>query len=117
MVAHAASRDRRSARYPFVAKVTMRNLASGSVLEGMTSDLSEGGCGVRVCELFRAGAKIVLEIATSGASLVTTATVAYSLPPGEMGLTFADMSVDQKRILSGWLRGAVPTGRRTRFPD
>lgn len=116
MVAHVASRNRRSARYPFVAKVTMKNLSSGSVLEGMTSDLSEGGCGVRVFELFRTGSRIVVEIATSRTSLVTTATVAYSLPPGAMGLTFVDLSVDQKRILSGWLNDAVPTCRRDSTP-
>lgn len=116
MGAHAASHNRRSSRYPFVAKVTMKNLASGSILEGMTSDLSEGGCGVRVFELFRTGTKIVVEIAVSGASLVTTATVAYSLPPGAMGLTFVDMPVDQKRILSGWLSEAIPAGRRNSIP-
>ena len=112
MVAHTASPNRRSARYPFVAKVTMRNLASGAVLEGMTSDLSEGGCGVRVFELFRTGTKVVVEITTNGGCLVTTATVAYSLPPGAMGLTFVDMPVDQQRVLSGWLSEAVPAGRR-----
>ena len=107
----ALSENRRAARYPFVARITMKNLASGSLVEGMTTDLSEGGCGVRAAQLFSTGAKILLEINRSEA-LVVTAIVAYSLPPAAMGLAFVEMSPSHKKLLDAWLREAVPTIRR-----
>ena len=90
----------------------MKNLASGSMVEGMTTDLSEGGCGVRAAQLFSTGAKILLEINRSEAWLVVTAIVAYSLPPAAMGLAFVEMSPSHKKLLDAWLRAAVPTIRR-----
>jgi PAS domain S-box-containing protein len=102
----------RRARYPFIAKVTIEHLKSGTLVDGITSDLSEGGCGVRVPELFSGGTRVLAKITKSGTTLVTPATVTYSLPPAAMGLAFVDMPRDQKQTLAGWLKTAIPTGRR-----
>lgn len=106
------SENRRAARYPFVAKITMKKLPAGCVVEGMTTDLSEGGCGVRAFELFSTGAKLQIEITGNEGLLVTTATVAYCLPPTAMGLAFVEMSPSHKNILAAWLSAAVPRVRR-----
>ena len=102
----------RHARYPFVARVTIEHLASGEQIDGMTTDLSEGGCGVRLLAPFSGGARISAKITKNGITLVIPATVAYSLPPAAMGLAFIDMPPEQKKILVDWLRAAIPTIRR-----
>ena len=103
----------RRARYPFVAKVTIEHLASGALVDGMTTDFSEGGCGIRVPELFPSGARVLAKITkNNGITLATPAIVAYSLPPTTMGLAFVDMPSDQKQLLVCWLRTAIPTIRQ-----
>jgi PilZ domain len=103
---------KRRARYPFVANVKIEHLSLGAMVEGITTDLSEGGCGVRVSELFTSGAKVMTRITKDGITFATPATVAYSLPSMAMGLVFGDMPPDQKQILVSWLRAAIPTIRR-----
>jgi hypothetical protein len=103
---------KRRARYPFVTKVKIKLLGSGAMVDGMTTDLSEGGCGVRVSELLTSGSSVLAKITKNGITLATRATVAYSLPSMAMGLAFGDMPPDQKQILVGWLRAAIPTIRR-----
>ena len=102
----------RRARYPFVAKVTIEHLASGALVDGMTTDFSEGGCGIRIPQLFSSGARVLAKITKNGITLATPATVAYSLPPTTMGLAFVDMPSDQKQLLVCWLRAAIPTIRQ-----
>jgi hypothetical protein len=106
------SRKGRRARYPFVAKVKIERLASGGMVDGITTDLSEGGCGVRVSEMFTSGTTVLAKITKNGITLATPATVSYSLPSKAMGLAFGDMPPDQMQILVGWLRAAIPTIRR-----
>ena len=103
---------RRRARYPFVAEVTIGHFVSGAVVDGVTTDLSESGCGTRVSELFASGTNVLAKITKNGITLATPGTVAYSLPSMAMGLAFGDMLPDQKQILVGWLRAAIPTIRR-----
>ena len=103
---------RRAARYPFAAKVALSESGSDVRVLGLTTDLSEGGCCVRVEEVFPRGTVVELEITKNGESLKTTATVAYGLPPNVMGLSFAQMNASHKAILDNWLDQAIPTLRR-----
>jgi hypothetical protein len=78
-------------------------------IEGLTTDLSEGGCGVVTRKgPFSAGTQVLLEIAKSDVSLVTNATVIYNLKDQLMGLCFAEMTAEQKATLASWIRAAVP---------
>ncbi len=99
-------------RYPFVATIKATDLASGTQLNGITTDLSEGGCCVVTREPFSRGTQILLEITKNGISLATRATVAYSLKDQAMGLAFLETPPDQLSILTGWLKDAIPTMRR-----
>jgi len=103
---------RRAARYPFAAKVALSEPGSNVRVLGLTTDLSEGGCCVRVQEVFARGTAVELEITKNGESLKTAATVAYGLPPNVMGLSFADMSASHGAILRNWIAQAIPTLRR-----
>jgi len=106
------STGKRPARYPFLATVRATDLASGTQLNGITTDLSEGGCCVLTREPFSHGARILLEITKNGISFVTRATVAGSLKAQGMGLAFLDVPPDQMPILAGWLKAVIPTIRR-----
>ena len=87
-------------------------------LEGLTSDLSEGGC----CILTRRGpitpgTRVLLEIVKNGVSLRTNATVIYNLKDQIMGVCFAELPPDQAAILSGWIKAAtVPVNSRPSVP-
>jgi hypothetical protein len=107
-----ASTGKRPARYPFTAKVRATDLASGTQLDGITRDLSEGGCCILTREPFTRNTRILLEITKNGISLVTPASVAYSLTAQAMGLAFLGVPPDQMSILAGWLKDAIPTIRR-----
>ena len=84
-------------------------MASGTQLNGIATDLSEGGCCVLTREPFSHGTRILLEITKNGISFVTPATVAGSLKAQGMGLAFLDVPPDQMPILAGWLKAVVPT--------
>lgn len=103
---------RRAARYPFAAKVALSESGSNVRVLGLTTDLSEGGCCVRVQEVFARGTAVELEITKNDESLKTEATVAYALPPNVMGLSFAEMNASHKAILRNWITHAIPTLRR-----
>ena len=103
---------RRAARYPFVAKVALSAPGASSRIVGLTTDLSEGGCCVRVPELFERGSQIQLEIIKNMDCLQISVTVAYSLAPNVMGLSFGEMTTEQRAILNRWIEQAIPTLRR-----
>ena len=90
-----------------------KDLESGMQLDGLTTDLSEGGCCVLTREPFSRGRRILLEITQGGVSLVTHATVAYSLKDQAMGVSFEEMPPDQACILAGFINAAIPSIRRS----
>lgn len=105
----SAPTGKRSPRYPFVARVSATDVISGMQLEGLTTDLSDGGC----CVLtrrgpFSPGTRILLEITKNGVVLRTHATVVYNLKDQVMGLRFEEMPPEQGTILAGWMKAAVP---------
>jgi len=75
----------------------------------MTTDFSEGGCGIRIPELFSSGARVLAKITKNGITLATPATVAYSLPPTTMGLAFVDMPSTRSSFL---FAGSEPRSQR-----
>jgi PilZ domain len=98
----------RRARYPFVARIKATDTISGMQLEGLTTDLSEGGCRISTRKgPFSAGTGILLEITKNGVSLLTNATVVYNLKDQFMGICFEEMPPDQAAILAGWIKAAA----------
>jgi c-di-GMP-binding flagellar brake protein YcgR len=99
----------RSIRYLFIAKFKATDTISEMQIEGLTTDLSEGGCGLVTRKgPFSAGTQVLLEITKGDVTLVTHATVIYNLKDQLMGLCFAEMAPEQKAILASWISAASP---------
>lgn len=77
-------------------------------LVGLTTELSEGGCGMATRKgPFSEGAQILLEITKNGVSLLTNATVIYNLKDQFMGIRFEEMPPDHAATLPGWIKAAT----------
>jgi len=78
-------------------------------LEGLTTDLSDGGCCVLTRRApFSAGTRILLEVTKDGVLLRTHAMVVYNLKNQVMGLYFVEMPPEQAAILAGWMKAVIP---------
>lgn len=101
--------QRRPERYLFLARFKATDTISGMQIEGLTTDLSEGGCCVMTRKgPFSPGTQILLEIAKNETLLSVNATVIYNLKDQIMGLCFAEMSADQKATVAAWIKAAIP---------
>ena len=106
----SAPAGKRAPRYPFVARIKATDTISGMQLEGLTTDLSEGGCRISTRKgPFSEGTRILLEITKNDVSLSTHATVIYNLKDQFMGICFEEMPPDQAAILAGWIKAATAT--------
>jgi hypothetical protein len=105
----------RSPRYVFLAEFKARDTISGMQVEGLTADLSEGGCCVMARRApFSPGTPIRLEIRKDGDSLETDATVIYNLKDQILGIHFAEMAAQQQALLAKWIK-AASAARRAKF--
>ncbi len=109
---------KRAPRYPFVARIKATDTISGMQLQGLMTDLSEGGCRVSTRRgPFSEGTRILLEITKNGVSLLTNATVVYNLKDQFMGICFEEIPPDQAAILAGWIKAAsTPVNPRLTAP-
>jgi hypothetical protein len=90
-----------------VAVVKATDAVSGMQLVGLTTALSEGGCGISTRKgPFSEGTRILLEITKNDVTLVTNATVIYNLKDQFMGIRFEEMAGEQAAILAGWIKAA-----------
>ena len=104
----------RSPRYLFIARFKATDAISGMQVEGLTTDLSEGGC----CLLtrkgqFSAGTPLLLEISKGGVSFSVNATVVYNLRDQIIGVSFAEMTAEQEAIHAAWIKSARPAMERS----
>jgi hypothetical protein len=97
-------RDRRYAiRYPFAADAEILDLESGLRCEGVTSDISLGGCFVCTSKplALKSRARVTLE--RKGETIQTLAMVRIVKPRIGMGLEFLDIESASNSILVRWL--------------
>ena len=108
----------RSIRYLFIAKFKATDTISEMQIEGLTTDLSEGGCGLVTRKgPFSPGTQVLLEITKGEVSLVANATVIYNLKDQLMGLCFGEMALEQKAILASWISAASPQAEARQSAD
>jgi len=106
-----AIRDRRYAiRYPFAADVEILDLESGSRAEGVTSDLSLGGCFVCTSRPLPVKARVRITLIRKEQCVEALAVVRVVKPRVGMGLEFLDLDAVHHQTLSRWLEQL----RRTR---
>jgi hypothetical protein len=97
-------RDRRYAiRYPFAADAEVLDLESGVRSDGVTSDLSLGGCFVCTSKPLPVKSRARVTLKRKNESVETLATVRIVKPKIGMGLEFIDVEQTSVSILTRWL--------------
>jgi hypothetical protein len=106
---------RKAGRKPFTAATEVIDLRSGSRMLARVSDLSLRGCYVDTLNPFPVGSKVRLQIYRANEALDVPASVRSLHPSSGMGLTFEDMTQEQRMMLYSWLAGP-PTLLETQAP-
>ncbi len=97
-------RDRRYAiRYPFAADVELIDMESGVRVEGVTSDLSLGGCFVCTSKPLQIGTRMRITLSRKGQALEALAVVRILKPRIGMGIEFIDVDAPYHEVLSRWI--------------
>jgi hypothetical protein len=97
-------RDRRYAiRHPFAADATFLDLETGASADGVTSDLSMGGCFVCTSKPLAAGCRLRLTLRRKEQILEALAVVRIVKPRVGMGLELLDVEGRQQSTLERWL--------------
>jgi hypothetical protein len=104
-VSHKVSlRDRRYAiRYPFAADAEVLDLESGVRSDGLTSDISLGGCFVCTSKPMAVKSRTRVTLKRKGESVEALAMVRIVKPRIGMGLEFLDIESSSNSILVRWL--------------
>jgi hypothetical protein len=94
-------RDRRYAiRYPFAADAELLDLESGSRIEGVTSDISLGGCFVCTSKPFPIGTRTRITLKRKDQTVEALGVVRIVKPRIGMGVEFIDLEPPSNEILS-----------------
>jgi hypothetical protein len=104
-VSHKVSlRDRRYAiRFPFAADAEVLDLESGSHSDGITSDISLGGCFVCTSKPLAVKSRARVTLTRKGESVQALAMVRVVKPRIGMGLEFLDIESASSSVLNRWL--------------
>jgi c-di-GMP-binding flagellar brake protein YcgR len=97
-------RDRRYAiRFPFAADVELIDLETGSRTDGVTSDISMGGCFVCASKPLALKARVRVTLRRKGQVVEALASVRIVKPRVGMGLEFLDVEPSYHKVLTRWL--------------
>ena len=97
-------RDRRYAiRHPFAADAVFLDMETGNIAEGVTSDLSMGGCFVCTSKPLLAGSRLRLTLRRKEQVVEALAAVRIVKPRVGMGLEFLDVESRHQSTLERWL--------------
>lgn len=97
-------RDRRYAiRHPFAADAECLDLEAGTAANGITSDLSMGGCFVCTGKPLALGSRIRLKLTRRNEVLDALAVVRIVKPRIGMGIEFLDVQEKHHPVLQRWL--------------
>ena len=100
----AGVRDRRYAiRFPFAADVELIDMESGARIDGVTSDLSLGGCFVCTSKPLSLGCRTRLTLSRKEQVVETLAVVRIVKPRIGMGIEFLDVDEKHHPTLERWL--------------
>lgn len=100
----ASVRDRRYAiRYPFAADAEVLDLESGARTEGVTSDLSLGGCFICTSKPLPVKSRTLVTLKRKDENVEALATVRIVKPKIGMGLEFIDLEPASVAVLTRWL--------------
>jgi hypothetical protein len=97
-------RDRRYAiRFPFAADVELIDLETGKQADGVTSDISLGGCFVCTSKPLPFSSRARLKLTRKGQVLEALVIIRIVKPRIGMGIEFFDLEPPNNEILAGWI--------------
>jgi PilZ domain len=100
----SAVRDRRYAiRYPFAADVELLDLEAGTRSDGVTSDISMGGCFVCTSKPLPVGTRARVTFTRKSQCVEALAVVRIVKPRIGMGIEFIDVEPPYSGILTRWI--------------
>jgi len=100
----AGVRDRRYAiRFPFAADVELIDLESGKQVDGVTSDISLGGCFVCTGKPLPVNARARMKLVRKGQILEALVVVRIVKPRIGMGIEFFDLEPPFNEMLLAWI--------------
>jgi hypothetical protein len=100
----AGVRDRRFAiRFPFAADVEMTDMESGDRVEGVTSDISLGGCFVCTSKPLPIRTRLRITLSRKGQTVEALGVVRILKPRIGIGVEFIDVEPGSHEILARWI--------------
>ena len=97
-------RDRRYAiRFPFAADVELIDLETGKQVDGVTSDISLGGCFVCTSKPLPVNARARMKLTRKGQVLEALVAVRIVKPRIGMGIEFFDLEPAYNDMLIAWI--------------
>ena len=100
----SALRDRRYAiRFPFASDAELIDLASGARVEGVTSDLSLGGCFVCTSRPFAVNGRTRITLKRKDEQVEAFGLVRIVKPRIGMGIEFMDVDSASSAVLARWI--------------
>src|SRR5450755_4663821 len=97
-------RDRRyTIRYPFAADVELIDLESGKQSDGVTSDISLGGCRVSKNKTIGVNYSARMKITRKDQVLEALVVVRIVKPRVGMGIEFFDLESPYNEVLASWI--------------
>ena len=107
----AGVRDRRyTIRYPFAADAELTDMQTGQKVDGVTSDISLGGCFVCTSKTLPQECRARLKLTRKGCVLEALVIIRIVKPRVGLGIEFFDLEASSNAILAGWIDAL----RRTR---
>jgi hypothetical protein len=107
----AGVRDRRyTIRYPFAADAELTDMQTGQKVDGVTSDISLGGCFVCTSKTLPPDCRARLKLTRKGQVLEALVMIRIVKPRVGLGVEFFDLEVPSNEILAAW----IDSLRRTR---
>ncbi len=99
-----AVRDRRYAiRFPFAADVSLIDLESGATTDGVTSDISLGGCFVCTSKPLPLKSRVRVKLTRKDQSVDALGVVRVVKPRIGMGVEFLDLEQPSYATLERWI--------------
>jgi len=97
-------RDRRyTIRYPFAADAELTDMQTGQKVEGVTSDISLGGCFICTNKALPQECRARLKLTRKGEVLESLVIVRIVKPRIGLGVEFFDLEVPCNEILASWI--------------
>jgi hypothetical protein len=97
-------RDRRfTIRYPFAADAELVDLESGKQVEGVTSDISLGGCFICTSKPLPVNSRSRLRLTRKNQTLQALVVVRIVKPRIGLGIEFCDVEPPNNAILTDWI--------------